>query len=90
MLPIHDLKDLRDNGPFPIECAATTLQYALLSSSREEIRGYIGSRYPTTESFFIFSALGGSGVGFQKRALLFQLLDHHVHRTCRPENSPWD
>jgi molecular chaperone Hsp33 len=45
MLPINDLKDLRDNGPFPIEmrCHNCNTAYAF---SREEMEEIYGSRYP--------------------------------------------
>jgi len=45
MLPINDLKDLRDNGPFPIEmrCHNCNTLYAF---SREAIEEIYGSRYP--------------------------------------------
>jgi molecular chaperone Hsp33 len=45
MLPIHDLKDLRDNGPFPTEirCHNCNTPYTF---SREEIEAIYGSRYP--------------------------------------------
>jgi len=45
MLPISDLRDLRDNGPFPIEmrCHNCNTAYAF---SREEMEEIYGSRYP--------------------------------------------
>jgi molecular chaperone Hsp33 len=45
MLPIDDLTDLRDNGPFPLEmpCRNCNTSY---SFSREEIQEIFGSRYP--------------------------------------------
>jgi molecular chaperone Hsp33 len=45
MLPINDLRDLRDNGPFPIEmrCHNCNTAYAF---SREEMEEIYGSRYP--------------------------------------------
>jgi molecular chaperone Hsp33 len=45
MLPINDLQDLRDNGPFPIEmrCHNCNTAYAF---SREEMEQIYGSRYP--------------------------------------------
>ena len=45
MLPIHDLKDLRDNGPFPIEMRCHNCN-TLYEFSREEIEVIYGSRYP--------------------------------------------
>ena len=47
MLPIDDLKDLRDNGPFPLEmpCRNCNTSY---SFSREEIQEIYGSRYPNS------------------------------------------
>ena len=47
MLPIDDLKDLRDNGPFPLEmpCRNCNTSY---SFSREEIQAIYGSRYPNS------------------------------------------
>jgi redox-regulated HSP33 family molecular chaperone len=46
MLPIDDLKDLRDNGPFPLEmpCRNCNTSY---SFSREEIQEIYGS-YPNS------------------------------------------
>jgi molecular chaperone Hsp33 len=45
MLPVNELKDLRDNGPFPIEmrCHNCNTPYEF---SREEIEEIYGSRYP--------------------------------------------
>jgi molecular chaperone Hsp33 len=45
MLPIHDLKDLRDNGPFPIEmrCHNCNTPYEF---SQQVIAEIYGSRYP--------------------------------------------
>jgi molecular chaperone Hsp33 len=45
MLPINDLKDLRDNGPFPIamRCHNCNTTYEF---SREEMEEIYGSRYP--------------------------------------------
>jgi molecular chaperone Hsp33 len=45
MLPINDLRDLRDNGPFPIEmrCHNCNTPYAF---SRAEIEEIYGSRFP--------------------------------------------
>jgi molecular chaperone Hsp33 len=45
MLPIRDLKDLRDNGPFPVEmrCHNCNTRYEF---SRDEIGEIYGSRYP--------------------------------------------
>jgi molecular chaperone Hsp33 len=45
LLPIHDLRDLRDNGPFPMEmrCHNCSTSYTF---SREEIEAIYGSRYP--------------------------------------------
>ena len=45
MLPVDDLKDLRDNGPFPVEmrCHNCNTPYEF---SREEIEEIYGSRYP--------------------------------------------
>jgi molecular chaperone Hsp33 len=45
MLPINDLKDLRDNGPFPIEmrCHNCNTPYVFSRGEMEEI---YGSRYP--------------------------------------------
>ena len=47
MLPIDVLKDLRDNGPFPLEmpCRNCNTSY---SFSREEIQEIYGSRYPNS------------------------------------------
>jgi molecular chaperone Hsp33 len=47
MLPIDDLKDLRDNGPFPLEmpCRNCNTSY---SFSREEIQEVYGMRYPNS------------------------------------------
>jgi len=45
MLPIDDLRDLRDNGPFPVEmrCHNCSTPYEF---SREEMEEIYGSRYP--------------------------------------------
>jgi molecular chaperone Hsp33 len=45
MLPIDDLRDLRDNGPFPVEmrCHNCSTPYEF---SREEMEGICSSRYP--------------------------------------------
>lgn len=45
LLPIGDLKDLRDNGPFPVQmrCHNCNTPYEF---SREEVREIYGSRYP--------------------------------------------
>jgi len=45
LLPFQDLKDLRDNGPFPIQmrCHNCNTPYAF---SREEIQAIYGQRYP--------------------------------------------
>lgn len=45
MLPIHDLKDLRDNGPFPLEMRCHNCNTAY-EFSREELERIYGSRYP--------------------------------------------
>jgi molecular chaperone Hsp33 len=45
MLPINDLKDLRDNGPFPIEVRCHNCNTAY-TFSREEMEEIYGSRYP--------------------------------------------
>jgi molecular chaperone Hsp33 len=45
MLPINDLKDLRDNGPFPIEMRCHNCNTAY-EFSRAELEEIYGSRYP--------------------------------------------
>jgi molecular chaperone Hsp33 len=45
MLPIHDLKDLRDNGPFPMEMRCHNCNTAY-EFSKEELEWIYGSRYP--------------------------------------------
>ena len=45
MLPVDELEDMRDNGPFPIEttCRHCNTPYDF---SRREIREIYGMRYP--------------------------------------------
>lgn len=45
LLPVHELKDLRDSGPFPLQmhCHNCNTAYEF---SREEIQEIYGSRYP--------------------------------------------
>ena len=45
MLPIEDLKDIRDNGPFPLEmrCHFCNTAYDF---AEEDIRKIYGQRYP--------------------------------------------
>jgi len=45
LLPVQDLKDLRDNGPFPIQMRCHNCNTAY-EFSREEIQEIYGSRYP--------------------------------------------
>lgn len=45
LLPIQDLKDLRDNGPFPVQMRCHNCNTAY-EFSREEIQAIYGSRYP--------------------------------------------
>jgi len=45
MLPTHDLKDIRDNGPFPLEIKCHHCNTAYLFE-KEELAGIYGQRYP--------------------------------------------
>jgi molecular chaperone Hsp33 len=45
LLPIQDLKDLRDNGPFPVQMRCHNCNTAY-EFSREEVQEIYGSRYP--------------------------------------------
>ena len=45
MLPIHDLKDIRDNGPFPLEIKCHHCNTGYLFE-KEELAGIYGRRYP--------------------------------------------
>jgi len=45
MLPVHDLKDIRDNGPFPVELTCHYCNTAYFFS-KNEIAGIYGARYP--------------------------------------------